>query len=62
MRVFGAVVSRPRLFEMLGALTRVMMRVLPRSVMRKASGPWGRAREVPVAPQQSFRDWYRRRS
>jgi L-lactate dehydrogenase complex protein LldF len=62
MRVFGMVVSRPRLFETLGAMARGMMRVLPRGVMRMAAGPWGRARELPVAPQQSFRAWYRRRS
>lgn len=62
MRLFGAVMSRPRVFEMLGALARGMMRVLPRGVMRKAAGPWGRARELPMAPQHSFRDWYRRRS
>jgi L-lactate dehydrogenase complex protein LldF len=59
---FGAVVSRPRVFETLGAMARGMMRILPRGVMRKLAGPWTRARELPIAPPQSFRAWYRNRS
>jgi L-lactate dehydrogenase complex protein LldF len=61
MRFVGAVVSRPRVFETLGAVTRGMMRVLPRGIMRKLAGPWTRARELPIAPPQSFRAWYRSR-
>ena len=29
-------------------------------LMRRLAGPWGRQRELPVAPPESFRDSYRR--
>ena len=61
MRMFGAVVSRPRWFEMIGAVVRGLLRAMPHRVMQKVAGPWSRARELPVAPAQSFREWYRTR-
>jgi L-lactate dehydrogenase complex protein LldF len=61
MRAFGEVASRPRLFDLIGALGRAALRVLPARFARTLAGPWGRAREIPVAPAQSFRAWYRKR-
>jgi L-lactate dehydrogenase complex protein LldF len=54
------VLDRPRLFRALGALARFGLRVMPRPVARMAAGVWGRARETPEAPKQSFHAWYRR--
>jgi L-lactate dehydrogenase complex protein LldF len=54
------VLDRPRLFRVIGALARLGLRLLPTSLARFAAGPWGRTRETPVPPAQSFRDWYRR--
>jgi L-lactate dehydrogenase complex protein LldF len=50
----------PRLFRVAGALARFGLRIMPRSVARFAAGPWGRARDVPPPPAQSFRAWYRK--
>jgi L-lactate dehydrogenase complex protein LldF len=54
------VLDRPRLFRALGAFARLGLRLLPARIERILAGPWGRARELPVPPQASFRAWYRR--
>ncbi|MBV9879585.1 MAG: lactate utilization protein [Gemmatirosa sp.] len=59
MRGAGLVLARPWLVRALGAAARGAMRVVPRRVMRVAAGAWGRARDLPPAPPQSFRAWYR---
>ena len=60
-RVAGGVLGRPRLFALAGALARALLRRLPRPLLRAGAGPWGAARELPRAPAQSFRSWYRDR-
>jgi L-lactate dehydrogenase complex protein LldF len=52
--------DRPRLFRAAGALARFGLRVMPRALARVAAGAWGRTRETPAPPQESFRSWYRR--
>lgn len=54
------VFDRPRLFRAAGAVARFGMRVMPRALTRAASGVWGRTREMPATPKESFRSWYRR--
>jgi L-lactate dehydrogenase complex protein LldF len=54
------VLDRPRVFRAAGALARLGLRIMPTFVARFAAGAWGRAREVPPAPAQSFRAWYRK--
>ena len=52
--------DRPRLFRAAGAVARFGLRVMPRALASAAAGAWGRTREVPAAPKESFRTWYRR--
>jgi L-lactate dehydrogenase complex protein LldF len=54
------VLDRPRLFRVAGALARFGLRLLPAPLARRAAGTWGRTREAPVPPPQSFRAWYRK--
>jgi L-lactate dehydrogenase complex protein LldF len=54
------VLDRPRLFRLFGGLVRLGLKILPVPLARRASGAWGRTREAPVPPAQSFRSWYRR--
>jgi L-lactate dehydrogenase complex protein LldF len=57
MQSAALVLGRPWLFRTVGAFTRFAMRVLPRRLHRV--GPWGRERELPMPPANSFRAWYR---
>jgi L-lactate dehydrogenase complex protein LldF len=51
--------DHPRLFRAAGAVARLGLRLLPAPLARLVAGPWGRTREAPVSPKQSFRAWYR---
>jgi len=62
MRLAGAVLKRPRVYAMAGRIARAMLRVAPRWLVYNRLNPWGRQRELPLPPKQSFRDWYRRRN
>ena len=55
-----AVLDRPRLFRVAGALARFGLRLLPEPLARRAAGAWGLTREAPVPPRESFRAWYRK--
>ena len=59
MAAAGQVLGRPWLVRALGAAGRVALRVLPSRVTRLGSGSWGRTRDLPAPPTQSFRAWYR---
>jgi L-lactate dehydrogenase complex protein LldF len=59
MKVASRVLARPRMFRIAGAMLRMALRGLPRGARQRLSGAWGRERDLPPAPKQSFRDWYR---
>lgn len=61
MKVGGIVLSREWLYRLAGKVGRVSLRCLPRFVIYSPLNPWGRQRDLPVPPQESFRDQYRRR-
>jgi L-lactate dehydrogenase complex protein LldF len=55
MRAASAVFRHPWLFTSLGAMARVVQRLLPRGVLYHRLNVWGRQRELPDPPQSSFR-------
>jgi L-lactate dehydrogenase complex protein LldF len=59
MWLAGAVLRRPRVYSLAGRIARTALRVSPRWLVYNRFNPWGRQRELPVPPKQSFRDWYR---
>ncbi len=61
MRFAKAVLGRTWLFNVAGKVGRFMLRILPRWSVYNRMNPWGKQRELPPAPKQSFRDWYKRR-
>ena len=62
LRAAADVLSHPWLLATLGSVARTVLRVLPAGLARIAAGAWGRGRALPVAPRQSFHEWYRSRS
>ncbi len=60
MRVAGLVMRFTALYALAGRLMRWALRTLPRRVLYSRANAWGRQRELPAAPEESFRDWFRR--
>jgi L-lactate dehydrogenase complex protein LldF len=58
MRIAGKVLADPRLYRAAISATGLAIEHLPRFAIYNWLNPWGRQREVPDAPQQTFRSWY----
>jgi L-lactate dehydrogenase complex protein LldF len=56
----GWVLASPWRTALAGRLARLAMRVLPAGWMARLAGPWGRQRDLPAPPAESFRALYRR--
>jgi L-lactate dehydrogenase complex protein LldF len=54
----GWLFANPRIFRWSGAIARSMLAVLPRMMVYNGLNPWGKAREVPEVPGETFREWY----
>lgn len=60
LHLAARLLARPRLFAAFAWLGRTIARRLPRSLLARAAGAWGRERSVPPLPRASFRAQYRR--
>ncbi len=60
MKTMAAVLSNPVLFRMAGRMARWFLRKTPAVFKNKKWNAWYRQREMPAAPTQSFRDWYKK--
>ena len=58
MKWAGKVLSNPGWYNSLGKLTRWALRQLPRPFLYNSFNEWGRDRELPQPPRQSFKEWY----
>jgi L-lactate dehydrogenase complex protein LldF len=58
MRVAGKILARPRLYRMAVEAAAAGLDRLPRFMIYNPFNAWGRQREVPAAPPQTFRQWY----
>jgi L-lactate dehydrogenase complex protein LldF len=59
MNAVAQLLARPRLVRAVGAMARTALRVLPRRFARLGAGAWGKSRDLPATPPESFRAWYR---
>ena len=60
MKGMAFVLSHPSIYRILGKIGRWIMRVFPFIFNNKSFNPWYKQREMPEAPEQSFRDWYKK--
>ncbi|BBO32020.1 lactate utilization protein B [Lacipirellula parvula] len=61
MGVAGKLLSSPRLYAFAGSAGRTVLRWAPRWLLYNRFNPWGRQRELPTPPDESFRQWHARR-
>ncbi|MEK6250117.1 MAG: LUD domain-containing protein, partial [Planctomycetales bacterium] len=60
MKFASHVLRRPWLYQLLGKTTRFALAVLPRFIIYNRFNVWGRQRELPAVPKQSFREAFRK--
>lgn len=58
MRMASAVFASPGLYNLAGKVGRKLLRILPEKVIYSPLNTWGRQRDLPPPPAQSFREWY----
>jgi L-lactate dehydrogenase complex protein LldF len=58
MKVAGKVLAEPKLYRMAIKAADTAVAKLPRAFIYNPFNAWGKQREVPDAPEQTFRDWY----
>jgi L-lactate dehydrogenase complex protein LldF len=61
MRLAGRVLSQPLFYALAGKVGRTLLRFAPRWAIYNRFNPWGRQREMPLPPQETFRQWHHRR-
>jgi L-lactate dehydrogenase complex protein LldF len=58
MKLAGFVFRHPVLYRLGGWLGRVALRTMPKWMVYNKMNTWGRQRELPIPPKQSFRELY----
>jgi L-lactate dehydrogenase complex protein LldF len=61
MKAAGFVLSENTRYNLAGSLARWAIRILPHKLLYLPVNAWGRGRELPVPPKQSFKQWYKNR-
>jgi L-lactate dehydrogenase complex protein LldF len=60
MKIVGKALSRAGRYRLAGKLARLALRIAPRFMVYHRFNHWGKDRELPTPPKQSFADWYRK--
>jgi L-lactate dehydrogenase complex protein LldF len=58
MKVAGQVLSHPSLYRVAVKVADKAVETLPRAVLYSPLNAWGKERELPKAPGETFREWY----
>lgn len=58
MRLAGWTLAKPGRYRLASKLARWALRILPRWMVYNQLNTWGKGRELPEVPKQSFKEWY----
>jgi len=58
MSALGATISHPTLFHAAESAGESALSHLPRFLLYNPLNPWGKHRDLPAVPQQTFREWF----
>lgn len=62
LKIAGIIFSVGPWYDFSGKMARLALRILPRVVVYHPVNAWGRERELPVVPKESFKEWYKHNS
>ena len=60
MRIAGRVLSSPATLQRMGKFGRWSLRWLPKFIINNPLNKWGKQRDLPDPPKESFNEWYRK--
>lgn len=60
MKMAGKILSSSRMYDFSGKMARWSIKNLPRMLIFKRLNVWGKERELPEVPNESFKQWYKR--
>jgi L-lactate dehydrogenase complex protein LldF len=58
MSALGTTLAHPALFHAAESVGEAALAHLPRLLLYNPLNPWGKHREMPAVPRQTFRQWY----
>lgn len=62
MKVMGNVLASSKKYTFSGKVARKFLKWFPRLAVNGRLNPWGKQRELPEVPEQSFREWYQQQA
>jgi len=58
MQTAGWLFAHPGIYRFAGKMGRTLLKILPRWMVYHKLNAWGKSRELPTPPKESFRNWY----
>ncbi|GAA3567362.1 lactate utilization protein B [Snuella lapsa] len=62
MKFMGRMFSNPKQYQKIGRAGRWALRNLPKVIINSRPNVWGKERDLPKGPKESFDDWYKKRN
>jgi L-lactate dehydrogenase complex protein LldF len=59
LKFTAKVLENPSAYNLVGKIARNSLRFLPRFMIYNGLNAWGKQRELPEAPKESFKEWYK---
>jgi len=59
LKAIGMILANPGLYKLSGTFVRFILKYAPRFLVYYRMNTWGKSREIPIPPTQSFQEWYK---
>jgi L-lactate dehydrogenase complex protein LldF len=60
MKLAGKVLGNPTLYNFMGKSARTALKLSPDSLIYTRFNAWGKKRDLPEVPKESFKEWYKK--
>lgn len=60
MKAAGYTFGKPGLYDLMGSLARKALKITPDSLVYSSLNVWGKHRDLPAVPKESFKEWYKK--
>ncbi|WP_215225225.1 lactate utilization protein B [Echinicola shivajiensis] len=60
MKVAGFTFGKPVLYDLAGKMARTALKITPDSLVYSSINVWGKHRDLPEVPKESFKEWYQK--